>query len=535
MNLRWLIPLPLALTGFALGFLHDDAGTRVRESVADSRSAPPRPALRGAREEPGLSLAQKIALACREPGMSHRMHDLLELFRSLDAGELHTAADAVFGLPDAQRWEPLRALFARWLETDPGGAADFAAHRTDRNVLTIVLTEWAWADPDAAMRWMRAKKPDLDLTFAVQLPGFVYNRSCTDPARVIALLGGFSSPMTNTVLSLGWTEWAKKNPTDAMNGALGVENSKRRADALEGVMRGWTENDPKGAAAWFGQVADEKLRRELASGLITGLAAKDAVAALALARSLPEGPDRNHGLAAAAHALYDHGHREAAVEVGKEIPFDGDNADVRGFYWRWMITDPGAATRGLLERASRSDEERAAVEEYVMSDKDYPAMGGTDVSRISAKAAALAEVEDVPADDFRRRLLENVVTSWATGDAASARSWAEALPESAARERALAGVAAGWISHSVNEVGAWLDRLPASPSRDAAVGSFARDAFPRDPDSALAWMQTIPDAGKRASLLQDAWRKWAQSDRSKAEQWRETSPELSAAERARLK
>ena len=313
-----------------------------------------------------------------------------------------------------------------------------------------------------------------------------------------------------------------------MEKALKIENTKQRAAALRAVVEGWSGKDPGGAKAWFAQVSDEAVRRDVAPALIAGLTREDADAALALARSLPAGWDREQALGAVANALFDRSRPDEAVKVAAEIPIDAGNADLAQFYQRWIAANGGAATRSMMERATRSEEERAAVEELL-----------TPTARFSrdpaAVAAALAEVQEVAVDDFRRRLLENVTSQWASRDVAKARTWAESLPEGAARERALTGVAAGWTGTSMNEVTAWLDALPASASREAAVGRFARKILPRDPGSALAWMRTIPDETTRTTLLQNAWQEWIKRDRAPAERWRDTSPDLQPAERARLR
>ncbi len=206
------------------------------------------------------------------------------------------------------------------------------------------------------------------------------------------------------------------------------------------------------AQAWFQQLADQDLRRELALGLIEGMVEKDAAAALTFARSLPEGGYRETGLVRVARRLFSED-PAAAAELIAEVPFDPTNQDLRNYYSSWLASDGAAAIHSLLSRIGRSSEQSAAVQEFIES-----RLGSYNATLSSHHATALAE-GGLPDADVRRKLLESMTKKWAANDLVNARTWAEALPDGAARERALAGVAAGWAASSINEVRRGLMRF----------------------------------------------------------------------------
>jgi hypothetical protein len=164
MNVWWIIVLPLALSGFALGLIYDDGvrGTRDGQLAAtvaiESVGVTPKQQRRSG--ETRLNPVQRITLACEQPGRVQRMHDLDEILQSLTLQELRDAAPGVLAIRESRR-DALIALFSRWVELDPADAAEFAVTRASYAAwgTDYFLTIWSKVDMDAALRWYCARRP----------------------------------------------------------------------------------------------------------------------------------------------------------------------------------------------------------------------------------------------------------------------------------------------------------------------------------------------------------------------------------------
>jgi hypothetical protein len=530
MNVWWIIVLPLALSGFALGLIYDDGvrGTRDGQLAAtvaiESVGVTPKQQRRSG--ETRLNPVQRITLACEQPGRVQRMHDLDEILRSLTLQELRDAAPGVLAIRESRR-DALIALFSRWVELDPADAAEFAVTRASYAAwgTDYFLTIWSKVDMDAALRWYCARRPPVHEEQV--LPLQVFREKWQEPARAFEWILGLPDDLARGkpwMLAQSAEYWAKKDPASAMERVARLENTIYRAQAMNAVMVEWARTDMAHAKAWLLQLSDEQLRRELTPKLIEGIASKDVNAALSMARSLPTPSERDGALVMVARSVASND-RAAANDVVVNIAL-AENVDLQKYFSDWLSSDvTGAAVQTLLARAEKNVEEFAAVQKLLESDEG---------NRWEAKASALGEVNGVRDDDYRRVILENTAKKWATNDLSKARAWAESLAEGSARERAFAGIAAGWTNSSVNEVTSWLDALPPSRSRDAAVTGFARKILPREPSAAIAWLRSIPDQISREKALAEAWKEWMRRDRSAADLWLDTSNDVTKAERASL-
>lgn len=549
MNVRWLIPIPMAVVGFAIGYL----GPSAQDSSSSAKSsapgqAPAVPALRSTardepsstREEHAAALAEQLRLAAWQGSHAHRVHDLTEFFQRIGVEDMAGLAEAVLKMPKGSRDVTLGALCDRWVEIDVRGALAFEektrgdSSKQDALLLQYGLLEaWTRRDPMAALEWTKnvpyARRADMQKDLAA-----VLSAECAGgPAKAVALLRdtgllGLDQGIGKTL----FIDWAKRDPQAAMAGAAGIGNVKLRRALLNGALQGWIETDPDAAAAWCRKLDDPKLRDEAAGTLAVGLVRHDLGQSLAVARSLPAGRRRDETLAAVADTLCKTGRTKEALEFIGEIPLEPGNKTLTEFYDHWASADDEAAVTYLCDRLTETppaSAERNAVESFL--DRQRTHLN----DRNGAAVARALTAGFVEGGEFgHASLLADASARWASGNLAEARTWAEALPENAVRESALSGVAYNWAEKSSDEAARWLATLPPSRSRSAAVRGYMIATLPRDPDSALSLLHRIMEEKERLSMLQSLWTQWAQFHPKEAAQWRESSLMLSAAERALL-
>ena len=549
MNVRWLIPVPMTLIGFAIGYLGPsapDSGSPTKSSAPGQ--APAVPALRSAgseeppstREEHAAALAVQLRVAAWQGSHAHRVHDLTEFFQRIGVEDMTGLAEAVLKMPKDSRDVTLAALCDRWVEIDVAGAFAFEKKtRGDTSKPEAFLLEnellqaWARRDPASALEWTKnlpyVRRSGVQKDMAAAL-----SAECAGgPAKTVALLR--DTGLLGLDQGIGknlFIDWAKRDPKAAMAGAAGIANVKLRRALLDGALQGWIETDPDEAAAWCRKLNDPKLRDEAAGTLAVGLVSRDLGQSLAVARSLPAGRARDQTLAAVADTLCKTGRTKEALEFIGEIPFEPGNKTLTEFYDHWASADGEAAVTYLCDRLTETppaSAERNAVESFL--DRQRTHLN----DRNSAAVARALTAGFVEGGEFgHASLLSDATTRWASGNAAEARTWAEALPENAVRESALGGVAYGWAEKSGDEAARWLATLPPSKSRSAAVRGYMIATLPHDPDGALSLLHRIMEEKERLPMLQSLWTKWAQFNPNEAAQWRESSLILSSAERALL-
>jgi len=444
---------------------------------------------------------------------------------------LRLALETLAELPEHLREEVKQALLARLVELDPAGTAEFVAH-SSAAFPQEYFELWAKRDPESAIAWWKTLHLGGPFPAHSQIGYMLVKLATTEPARAARLLRENAATLDMHVVRDVFEKWAKVDSKAAMGEALALGNTAERTNAARAAVRGWMEQNPTEALAWFRQLTDAKLRDDVAAGVAIGLTNSDPAQSLEIVRSLPEGRVRDGALATLAEALFfQKDRRELFLEAVRDVPFDQGQPDVERLIRNWSFNDGAGFLRYALERfdsPAGDPAERRAIEGYL--DKDSQLAFFRPHSDV---AEALAS-SSVSPDAVRQRWLEEAVMWWSQRETEAARAWAEKQTAGPVRDRAFAGLAAGWAMNIPAETAQWIETLPVSSARQAAVGGFVRGAFSRDPAAALAWLHTLPAPDERLRVLRDGWQNWHNYDPISADQWRESAAELTAAERTAL-
>jgi hypothetical protein len=208
---KWLLCAALLLGGWVLGFLMGDHAAPsaaispavtppvVHASAEATAPVPLAPASapldaertsgRSAEEE--LRAESSLASLLRTPNEFQRAHDLYEAVSKMTPEEIAAAITTAQRLPAQDRNVLLPMLAARWAESDPRAAAQFALNFSDRNVGYAVsraaLSVWAATDSQAALAWAQALPPGEQRSNAIY--GVINALAKRDPASAMQVLG----------------------------------------------------------------------------------------------------------------------------------------------------------------------------------------------------------------------------------------------------------------------------------------------------------------------------------------------------------
>ncbi len=336
-----VVVLAAFLVGTALGHWMTDVGqpagpvAKVDPVALSKPKATPRPVSSensgGAAEASAVAPTQKKSLTdiLKERNSTERTKDLEEFARSLPSSEFGAALKQLHRMPESSARElALRLLTARWTETDPEGALQFAAQNHDFDyIASDVYQQFAAdnfqgalaraqsiADPNmryqallGVLSYMADQDPLGALKLAGTLGSFPNNEplsqaiyrqwSAIDPQAAAAQAAldpagqGWRSPVSQVLRN-----WATQDPLAAIAWSNSVADATSQARDIGQVIRQWSRDDPTAAANWVNTVPTGNVRDSAAAALAFSLAGTDPSAALGWAESISDATQRDNAM-----------------------------------------------------------------------------------------------------------------------------------------------------------------------------------------------------------------------------------------------
>jgi hypothetical protein len=429
------------------------------------------------------------------------------------------AVDAALALPDQQSMESAVAVaLERLAKRDPQGALRRIEHLPDDDVrrehVKTILREWAEKDHEAAARYAAtltegtdreealasviaasaAGNPDAAMRLLEQLPAgamrvetissLVRNISDEEPAIAARFVLELPAGRQGESLYQVSSGLARRDPAAAIEFAGRLGTIDGRASALRMVMDVWSSDDPKAAAEYC--ASNPPGTPDVMGTAMKNWARKNAPEALAWARALPDGAQREAALGGAVVAIAATDPQQAAKLATTVLAGTKQANAIREIADAWAAKDPRAAASWAAELGDHS---------------------------------------------IRSGALSSVVGKWGSRDPAAAAAWASQVPENASL---LAEITTAWAGLDPAATAKWLDTMPAGSARDSAVQNFARTVADSDPAGAAAWAATVSQSDARENAIGRVLNLWKRSDPEGADTWRRTTPGLSDLTRERL-
>jgi RNA polymerase sigma factor (sigma-70 family) len=455
---------------------------------------------------------------------------------------------AISDLKDPFRRRAFRAaLAAEWAQVDPAGGFKFHSGKgPDATERRQFFEEWLARDPRAAVEaLMGGGKAWADVArdclpeIARQVPDRV-------PAIASNLPGAESYWDSNVrdafaVLAEGGLDAARQ----AAEGVTGPN----REQALAGVARIWARADLDAALAWAKALPQGAERDETMRAVLIGKAAVDPVTALELVGTVPSGGRHAHFadttgakvLNEAASADFDTtvawvaahpgllGGREDLYGLRDQVA-NRLNADPAGFLSAHATESELTALRPAIENAllNQAGGQRAAVWDWLKSQPDSEVVKGLKEDALHTAAwqdpmLAMQWVADLPhTPDGEAQVKELARCLFNGGNELCRFNALMAQAPDRLRQPLVDAAFTQCLSPSyLDDPQLWVSRLPLlnDTSRSQGIRALASAWGTQNPEEAVAWATTLAQGENRNGALGAIASAWAAKDARGAAQW----------------
>ncbi len=409
------------------------------------------------------------------------------------------------------------------------------------------LREWAEADPEAALAYVRQLPAGADYTQGLLQVLEVFGRRDPDRALVLArelVSTGEQQAFYNSFFA----RLATEDPAAAAARLASLPPGDRRERALRAVAEGWSSTDLPAALAWAGKL-DAADRGPALEAVLAVLAPADPLRAINLAGQSLTGVAWERTVGAALRVLVQSDPQAAAAMVSR-LPLDGELGPVALEVARALAGRNAAEALAWVNRLSAGKVRDLALTNALDSwAAEDPIAAGRYIARLPAgptqvaaatgwaRRRAVTDPQEAATwsgmlndDSARRPALAIIASVWAQHDPAAAARWAADTP--ALPAEALTGALSYWTLQDAGAAQDFVLHLAGETQVRAAV-YLAPTLAQRDPVAALTWSQSLPNAAAREAALAAAFARWLGNAPVAARTW-VAAANLPPATKARL-
>jgi RNA polymerase sigma factor (sigma-70 family) len=439
----------------------------------------------------------------------------------------------------------LAALISEWVQVDP--AAGFAFLMGKKQVgqqRRQFFDEWLAQDPRAAVDALVASPPGWE-GFARESLVEIARRA---PARIgeIAARLPKSNNFWDTAVRDAFAIVAEGGLAAARAGALNLAGPNRE-QALAGVAKTWARSDLDGAIAWARTLPEGTDRNEIIRAALMGRAAIDPASALDRVDLVPPGGKQTafasttgaRVLMEAAKTDFDATLAWIAAHPGRlghedmvgmaEAVTDRLNADAAGFLTRQAAAGSLEALAPAISSAilNEAGGQREAIWEWLRTQPDNEASRSLREEVLDSAAwqdpdLAMRLSADLPNSPEGNEKLKSLAQSLLNGGSALHRfdTLLEQAPERLRQpliEEAFDKLRADSLGDPKN----WIGRLSLLPDelKTKGVEAIARAWALRTPEGAVEWAVTLSEVQGRGGALAAITSAWAATDVNGAAAW----------------
>jgi hypothetical protein len=237
-----------------------------------------------------------------------------------------------------------------------------------------------------------------------------------------------------------------------------------------GLLRHWAGIDPQAAATWLGSQPDLADRKTAVEQVATAWAENELEVALAWARQLSAGPEREAALLA---VLYEGSQVEPQPAISfamRELPAGAERDGLLKYaVAQWAAAEPVAAW-SWAQKLDVGDLRDRIV-----------GIVATEWSESDPVAGATLAVKELPVGRLQDDAIVSIVERWVQMDPQSVVKWVTTgLPAGPLQQTAATEMVKVWAQQAPEEVAEWLADLPAGMIRDAALTAGVAEAPPEE-------------------------------------------------------
>jgi RNA polymerase sigma factor (sigma-70 family) len=472
-----------------------------------------------------------------------RLHEV----HGTDAAAMPSLYDDIAAVKDTFHRRALRsALLAEWAAVDPAGAFRDLLQKNQGEHARQMMREWLALDATAAAAHLAANVKGAE-SMARELLKELANVA---PEQLADIARQLPAPpyVWDRGMAEAFTLFAAKNP-DAARAAAESLTGANRVQALSGVAQGWAERNGTAALAWARTLPEGPERDGALRGTLIGWARSDPVAALNNIDAAPPGKEEMTFASDTAAKV---------LQAASEKNFDATMA--------WLAENSGKIGReswlgltGVIQKKLAADP--AALLSYVVSQPASMRQGLQHALDSVMLNEGYAQRDAVwswlgaqPSGEFVDKLRGMMLRTAAWKDPELAMEWMQAMPDSPEAQRLIEHNLSSLVNNGANleriegllakapeklrpgllataftsegdwrqsDLEPWMQRLNELPAeqRPGAAGSLARRMAATDPQAAVQWAASLTNAEERRSAVGNLTARWANADSYEASEW----------------
>ena len=238
----------------------------------------------------------KLEAIVRGEDPLERNRALMAYIDQLAPGDFQEAVDNFrnLGITDGRMGE-YSLLLSAWAQVDPLSALDYAKENTNGGFARdTILTTWAGKDPEAAVLWAKANFDGEGAN--PYIPGIIRGLAGVDPIRATELLASMPrSEERGRGLDFMLPHLLQQSPEAARSWIVGLKDDALRDGAMMRAAPQLASSDPAGTAKWLLDNPGDAAKRRM-DDVYGIWASADQQAALASLNALPAGETRSDAL-----------------------------------------------------------------------------------------------------------------------------------------------------------------------------------------------------------------------------------------------
>lgn len=507
--------------------------------------------------------------------------------------------------------ELYRAILALAPEDFPIAAADLPKHlgaygkgqvgqNKARLVVEAFLDRWLTLDAPGALRYLTGSDLLAKIGDAGEKSGLFANPTVVVAAafRPLArhapqwthdwIAAQKPGPEGDESIRTLLDEAARRDLAQARRFFASFADGPNRSSALQGLVTGMAESDPRASFDLAMAESGSQLRDQLLESVMRGAARQGPALAQELLRRIDDADDRFQAAMTVLENLRSGAGNDLLPWMQEEV------SQVKKFSAHWQHENWARAVAEKVQGADRAtaaewaatlpnDPQRIFLRQITESwAKENPAalrewlahhgatLDAASASALRASLTALTKgdagagadwVETLPAGPLRQRALLDLAlrsgraedagpayASLAAGDKEgtlahevagilakkscdAASDWVSRLGDEAARKSACSALIETWSVRDPAAAAAWLEALPEGATRDTGLGTFARKVALADPAAAAEWAGHITDRMQRANAAGSIFLHWVLEDPVAAREWLRAFPNIDEKQR----
>jgi hypothetical protein len=247
-------------------------------------------------------------------------------------------------------------LLTAWAELDPTAALAYTKANTKNGFATAtILSAWATKDTEAAIRWAQANHTGEAAN--PYMSGIIRGIAATDPARATELLASMPRSVERAKgLDFLMPHLLEKGVAATRDWIATLKDDALRNGAILRSAEPLADTDPAGTASWLLANPGEASQRRL-DDVYSSWAKKDQQAAMTSFNALPAGENRSNALRGVVTSVATKD-PVAAVALMDRYPSDINDRMVQSVIWHSFGDQPSIAASQISRIKNEQDREQ---------------------------------------------------------------------------------------------------------------------------------------------------------------------------------